>query len=283
MYYPNTRQQNMKNYKLIIASLAVLFIAAYQSPCLAVDLRAQAENYRQQGYVAQERGDVQTAITFYKKAVSLVPDYAAAHNDLGVLYESMGELDRAEESYLKAVSLDEYYLASYSNLAYLYEKQGKLKKAAYYWRKRVELGDPDDPWTKKAELNFESLLDMSKELRDMFIDIEVEKLNKEIEQQRLTAFNIRSIEAGQHFNQGKKYFEEQLFREARIEFEKALSLTPNDPAILEYYRKAKEKETKEELELHLKQGINYYDAGDTNRAREELKDALSVIPDNSNQ
>ena len=32
----------------------------------------------------------------------------------------------------------------------MYEKRGQKEQAINHWRQRVELGDPNDPWTKDA-------------------------------------------------------------------------------------------------------------------------------------
>ena len=65
--------------------------------------------------------------------------------------------DRAEESYLKCIQIDPYYLSAYSNLAILYENERKLGKAATCWKKRMDLGDPGDPWTARARQRFEDI------------------------------------------------------------------------------------------------------------------------------
>ena len=283
MYYPYNRQQNMKLYKLIIIICAVLFFVSYQSPCFSVDFSEQAQEYREEGYKAQQRGDIQKAISFYTKAISLNPESADAYNDLGVVYETIGELDLAEHNYLKAISLDSFYLPTYSNLAYLYEKTGEIKKAAFYWRKRVKLGLVDDPWTRKAQDNFDSLLDMSKELRRMFLHLEVEKLEIEIERQKLELFMKNEAKAIEYLEKGKEYYKEEMYSQAKEQFQKALSLTPENPAVLDYYKKAEKKEIDEKLKLRIRHGLNYYELGDTDAAREEFKDILSVIPDKSNQ
>jgi tetratricopeptide (TPR) repeat protein len=285
MYYAYNRQQDMKFYykRMSFICCVVLFLVAYLSPCFAVDFTEQAQKYRDQGYIAQEGGDMQTAITFYTKAISLNPNFAMAYNDLGIAYEILGELDRAEENYLKAIALDKYYLATYTNLAYLYEKLGELKKAVYFWNKRIELGDPDDPWTKKAEDNLYSLLAISEELRNMFIHLEIKKLNREVEQKKIVSFKKDVAKAKEYFEKGKRFFDEDMYTEARIEFEKALLLTPDNPTILDYYSKAKKNESERKIKYHIRQGLNYYKQGDTDRAREEFRDALSVIPDKSSQ
>lgn len=115
------------------------------------ELQSQARIYRSQGLELQRAGDLETAMSFYQKAIELDPAYAVAYNDLGVVYEARGLVERAEESYLKSIKVDPNYLSVYSNLALLYENKRQLDKASLYWSKRAELGSPDDPWTQKAK------------------------------------------------------------------------------------------------------------------------------------
>ena len=116
-----------------------------------------AEAYRMKGYSAQQRGDIDTAIEWYQKAANLMPDYAAPHNDLGILFESKGWLDRAESEYEKALAIDPSYKEVHTNMALLYERKGELEKAAFHWMRRYKLGSPEDPWTQEAKSRLEKL------------------------------------------------------------------------------------------------------------------------------
>jgi len=120
-------------------------------------LQQQARLYRSQGMAAQEKGDLATALIFYQKAIQIDPYYSVAYNDLGVIFENNGYVDRAEENYLQAITTNPNNLSPYSNLALLYEGKRDLKNAIIYWRKRAELGDPQDPWTRKARARYEDL------------------------------------------------------------------------------------------------------------------------------
>ncbi|MBI2496302.1 MAG: tetratricopeptide repeat protein [Candidatus Omnitrophica bacterium] len=105
---------------------------------------------RQDGYNAQQNGQLELARAYYEQAIQLDPSYAEAYNDLGVIYEALGWPDKAKQQYLKCLELSPYYLGAYSNLASWYEDHGDLQTAAWYWRKRAGLGSPDDPWTQTA-------------------------------------------------------------------------------------------------------------------------------------
>lgn len=149
--------------RLFFTSVIILFISLIPflsintSYIYAATLDEEAASYRQKGYEAQEKGDIDTAITWYQKAVGLDPSYAAPHNDLGILFEAKGWLDRAEAEYQKAIAIDPGYEKAHTNLALLYERKGELEKAAFHWMRRYRLGKPDDPWTYEARRRLERL------------------------------------------------------------------------------------------------------------------------------
>ena len=159
----------MKKPKIGQCSLKVIFISIYFILLVAIaliyfpsfgyakGLSDNAEEYRVKGYEAQIKGDAESAIEFYQKAVNLDPKYAAPHNDLGILYETKGWLDRAEVEYQKAIVIDPDYKDAHTNLALLYERKGELEKAAFHWMKRYKLGQANDPWTKEAISRLEKL------------------------------------------------------------------------------------------------------------------------------
>lgn len=142
----------------IILSILILFVSFTNiSHVYATMLEKEARSYRDKGYKAQDRGDIDSAISWYQKATSLDPDYAVPHNDLGILFEAKGWLDRAESEYRKALEVDFDYGKAHTNLALLYERKGELEKAAFHWMRRYRLGRPGDAWTDEARQRLEKL------------------------------------------------------------------------------------------------------------------------------
>ena len=121
-------------------------------------MQQQARLYRVDGIKLQNSGDLDGALKLFQKAIELDPLYPEVYNDLGIIYEAQGDPDRAEESYLQALRVDPHYLGAYSNLALFYEGKRDLAKATYYWKKRIELGDSNDPWTIKAQQRLDDIL-----------------------------------------------------------------------------------------------------------------------------
>ena len=60
-------------------------------------------------------GQLDTAISFYKKALSIKPAYAEAHYNLGFSHHRLGQLDAAVRSYKKVVAIKPDYAKAHNN------------------------------------------------------------------------------------------------------------------------------------------------------------------------
>ena len=58
-------------------------------------------------------GQLDTAISYYEKALSIKPDYAEAHYNLGFSLHKLGQLDDAVRSYKKVVAIATYAIKSF--------------------------------------------------------------------------------------------------------------------------------------------------------------------------
>ena len=60
-------------------------------------------------------GQLDTAISYYEKAISIKPDYAEAHYNLGFTLQRLGQLDAAVRSYKKVVAIKPDYAEAHNN------------------------------------------------------------------------------------------------------------------------------------------------------------------------
>lgn len=180
------------NTKVLIVVITVFIILL---PILGfpLTLAEQAKEYREKGYQAQQAGSIEDAISYYQKAVSLDLNYAAPHNDLGIIYEAKGWLDRAEEEYKKALVIDPDYAKAHTNLALLYERKGEVEKAAFHWMKRYRLGSPEDTWTIEAKQRLEKLGLIDKEEPRLERPVEREVVRKKVEPSRETKKEVPKL------------------------------------------------------------------------------------------
>ncbi|MDP8260540.1 MAG: tetratricopeptide repeat protein [Candidatus Gygaella obscura] len=134
---------------LFLGIFLLLVICDARSVCFA-DHKDDALDLRNKGLLAQRLGNIDKALNFYLQARKKWSSWPVIYNDIGVIYEFQLRINEAEAVYLKAIQFDPYYASSYTNLAFLYEKKQDFKNAIFYWKKRIQLGDVDDPWAKTA-------------------------------------------------------------------------------------------------------------------------------------
>ena len=79
------------------------------------------------------------AITSYKKAIELKPEYAEAHSNLGVALNKLRQHEEAVRSYDKAIELKPNYIQAYNNLGNVLNELGKNEEAIKSFNKAIEL------------------------------------------------------------------------------------------------------------------------------------------------
>ena len=102
---------------------------------------AQAHNNL--GVACKERGNLDEAIACCRRAVELKPDYAEAHNNLGVALREQGQLEEAVACCRRAIDFKPDFAAAHNNLGSALADQGKLDEAVACYRCAVAL-KPDD-------------------------------------------------------------------------------------------------------------------------------------------
>lgn len=86
----------------------------------------------------------QNAIDVLKKLVETWPNFAIAHNDLGVLYYDTGDKEKALMHYQKATRFQPSNITFQKNLAdFYYVEQGRVEEALQLYVKILEI-DPED-------------------------------------------------------------------------------------------------------------------------------------------
>ena len=101
-----------------------------------------AEAHCNLGVIFQELGRLKEAEASYKQAIALQPDYAKAHNDLGVILQELGRFDEAEASYKQTIALQPDYAKAHNNLGVTLQELGKLDEAEASYKQAIVL-QPD--------------------------------------------------------------------------------------------------------------------------------------------
>lgn len=227
--FPKLKYFIRANTAVALLLFSIFLITFHSNGYADKFLELTAEEYRDQGYALQQKGNLFEALESYTKAIELGLESAVVLNDIGILYEQLGVQAQAERYYLSAVKLDEQYLPAYINLAYLYQKNGHVDRAAKYFKLRYELAGPNDPWAERAK---EELLKISPEFKKELLSFEAERLSQEMVEQAHEEFYERILRANEHHKKGEEFLRSHQYRKAFIEFDYALTLTPKNPKVV---------------------------------------------------
>ena len=74
------------------------------------------------------------------KALKINPDYAEAHNNLGVvLATKQGNFSEAIKHYLKALQISSKYASAHNNLGNALTHQGNYQDAIYHYKEALQI------------------------------------------------------------------------------------------------------------------------------------------------
>ena len=269
--------------RLVLRTLLFFFLfsATFHQNVFAGIKEKSAEEYRLQGYEAQQKGNLEEALTFYTKAASLgsPSESVPILNDMGVIYEELGLLDKAEENYRAVLEANDHYLPAMTNLAYLYKKRGDLEKAAHYFQRRVELGEDTDIWTKKAKEELSVIGQNIPRVKKWLRRQEAMELTDELTRKSQENFADNIVRSNNYYKTGEALVRKEKYDQALEEFTKALSLTPNNPKIIRARDEARLKLIKQETKQYTDSALKMLELGDTVSAKIEFQKILTLIPD----
>ena len=81
------------------------------------------------GSVLEELGRLRDSVKSYKNSTDLEPENAQAHNNLAIVLRELDQLEEAEASCRKAIALDPEYSEAYSSLSIILYANGDLNSA----------------------------------------------------------------------------------------------------------------------------------------------------------
>ncbi|WP_431226439.1 tetratricopeptide repeat protein [Burkholderia contaminans] len=115
--------------------------------------RPDASYFNNLGNMLRESGRLDDAITHYRRAVALRPDYPEAHNNLGNALRDAREPTAAMASCARAIELRPDYAQAYNNLGNALQDLGDLDGAATHYGRAIEL----DPSMAMAHANLSAV------------------------------------------------------------------------------------------------------------------------------
>jgi tetratricopeptide (TPR) repeat protein len=115
----------------------------------------RADFYYQLGWIKNDQGKYQEALSFYGKALEIRqkilppnhPSLAESYSNIGLVYDNMGEYSKALSFYEKTLEIDENttplnhldLASSYNNIGVVYDKMGEYSKALLSHEKALHI------------------------------------------------------------------------------------------------------------------------------------------------
>jgi len=87
----------------------------------------------------QSQGKLDQAVSHYRQALQINPNFALAYNNLGLVFWSQGKLGEAISQYRRALQLDPNYAKAHNNLANALFVQGKSDEAISHYQQALKL------------------------------------------------------------------------------------------------------------------------------------------------
>jgi len=112
------------------------------------------------GIALVAEGKTEEAISHYKMAIKLNPDYAEAYSNLGVVLFAERKIEEAISHYKMAIKLKPDYALAHNTLGNALVEKGEMKEAVHHYRETVRLR----PDLVAARENLEFALLRSQEL-----------------------------------------------------------------------------------------------------------------------
>ena len=173
-----------------------------------------ARVHSQLGLALKSQGKLDEAVTHYKDALRINPDYANAHNDLGLVLTRQGKLDQAIEHYNTALQLEPDLYHVHCNLADTLAQQGKIDQAVNHYTAALQI-NPDLP---DAHNNLGYILMHHGKLDEAITHF-------------IEALRIRPNFANAHHNFGYALTRQGRLDQAAAHYTEALRIKPNFPEV----------------------------------------------------
>ncbi len=166
--------------------------------------------YNNMGAALKEQGKFKEAIKAYNNALSIKPDYADAYYNMGIILKEQGKLEEALEAYTKALTINPDYAEAYYNMGIILNEQDKLEEALEAYKKALAF----KPDYAKAYNNIGNTLQGQGKLEEA-----IEAYKK--------ALSIKRDYAETQNNMGVTLKDQGKIDEAIEAFTKALSIKPD--------------------------------------------------------
>jgi len=98
-----------------------------------------ADAHNNLGILLQNLNRYEEAEKEYRESIRINPNYAEAHNNLGNLLQNLNRYEEAEKEYREAIRINPNYILAYQNLSELYFVIKNYQKSSEYAEKSLEI------------------------------------------------------------------------------------------------------------------------------------------------
>lgn len=164
-----------------------------------------ADTHFAAGQLAEAQGSTDRALDQYARALRLNPEHANTHYRLGVIYTKQKNYDAAIRSWQRYVKATKGNAGAYANLGFCYEIAGRAAEAETTYLAGIRV----DPKNAACRVNYGLWLARH------------DKFNEAAGQMRVVL-----NEAETHYNLASVYEDKGRREQAKVEYQKAVSLDP---------------------------------------------------------
>ncbi|MDP7014010.1 MAG: tetratricopeptide repeat protein [Verrucomicrobiota bacterium] len=124
---------------LIAAGKPDAALAKYDEALQFAEKEGDPDLFFNKGIAYKAKGEADKAITEYRRALELAPDYAEAHNNLGNLLKDLKRHDEAIQHFEASIRVFPDNPSTHNNLGTVHAMKGDVNKAAVCFAKAVRL------------------------------------------------------------------------------------------------------------------------------------------------
>ena len=127
----------------------LLSVVVFVSTILWIGCAKNPQKHFDEGDMLFEQGLYAEAIKAYQKAIKIKPDWALAHNNLGLAYAKNNQQDLAIGAYNEAIKADPNLGEAHYNLASIYYDRRSFSQAIAAYKRALDI----DPNMAEAHYN----------------------------------------------------------------------------------------------------------------------------------
>jgi tetratricopeptide (TPR) repeat protein/4-amino-4-deoxy-L-arabinose transferase-like glycosyltransferase len=131
-----------RNYKKLIKTVGafvLIYVVVHINLFRINPLSGYAQSWYRLGVALESRGDLQTALKHYRKAVELDPKMKPVYVNIGIILSRMGRYKDARVELWKAIELDTTYAKAYYNLGLTYSEEALPDSALAMYEKALAI------------------------------------------------------------------------------------------------------------------------------------------------